>query len=112
MSRIEDVLYADTVARETPKEQSIENHSEKIETDKLSSNDTEDPKTLSEFMGWEVDKGNFYTRSTAIKESCCKEEEDNINLMSKPGRVLTPKKISYLEKLENLSALRSPTARH
>lgn len=109
MSRIEDVLYADTVARESSIEQPVEKVS--VDTDKLSSNGSASSKTLSDFMGWDVDKGSFCIRSMAIKESCCKEEED-INLMSKPENIVTPKKFSYLENLESLSALRSPTARH
>lgn len=108
MSRIEDVLYADTVARESSIEESLENlpmHTEK----QLSSSDSPSSKTLSDFMGWEIEKDSSYIRSLAIKESCCKGEEDiNVN---KPGNVATPKRLSYLEKLESL-ALRSPTARH
>ncbi|CAK9326645.1 unnamed protein product [Citrullus colocynthis] len=110
MSRIEDVLYADTVARESSIEEPAEILS--VDTEKqLSTSDSPASKTLSDFMGWDVDKDSSYIRSLAIKESCCKEEED-VNVMSKPGNVTTPKKLSYLEKLESLSALRSPTARH
>lgn len=110
MSRIEDVLYADTVARESSIEEPAEILS--VDTEKqLSTSDSPASKTLSDFMGWDVDKDSSYIRSLAIEESCCKEEED-VNVMSKPGNVTTPKKLSYLEKLESLSALRSPTARH
>lgn len=108
MSRIEDVLYADTVARESLIEESLENLSMNTEK-RLSSSDSHSSKTLSDFMGWEVENDSSYIRSLAIKESYCKGEED-IN-MNKPATVATPKRLSYLEKLESL-ALRSPTARH
>ncbi|KAG6599454.1 Rho guanine nucleotide exchange factor 8, partial [Cucurbita argyrosperma subsp. sororia] len=108
MSRIEDVLYADTVARELLTEQSFENVS--VDTEKqLSPNGSPPSKTLSDFMGWDDDNDKLNTESLSTKESCCKED---VTLMSKAADVVTPKKLSYLEKLENLSALRSPTARH
>ena len=108
MSRIEDVLYADTVARELLIEQSFENVS--VDTEKqLSPNGSPPSKTLSDFMGWDDDNDKLNTESLSTKESCCKED---VTLMSKAADVVKPKKLSYLEKLENLSALRSPTARH
>lgn len=119
MSRIEDVLYADTMVRESKMEESFENLSD---TDKLSSdenfvdktssneNDSAASKTLLDFMGWNINRGSFYIRSLVTKENYNKEEDDK--LMSKPASFVTAKRFSYLEKLESLSALRSPTARH
>ncbi|KAG6586434.1 Rho guanine nucleotide exchange factor 8, partial [Cucurbita argyrosperma subsp. sororia] len=110
MSRIEDVLYADTIARELSIKQSLKNLPVD-EEDKSRSNDSEASKTLSEFMGWDVDKDNPNFGSLATEESCWKQQED-IDFMSKPAKIATQKRFSYLEKLESLSALRSPTARH
>ncbi|XP_022965672.1 rho guanine nucleotide exchange factor 8-like [Cucurbita maxima] len=110
MSRIEDVLYADTIARELSIKQSLKNLPVD-EEDKSRSNDSEASKTLSDFMGWDVDKDNPNFGSLANEESCWKQQED-IDFMSKPAKIATQKRFSYLEKLESLSALRSPTARH
>ncbi|XP_010513635.1 PREDICTED: rho guanine nucleotide exchange factor 8-like [Camelina sativa] len=105
MSRIEDVLYTDSLARkqgssvdeasdggrttETDSESAGSSNSGE-ETEKLEPHYS---KTLLDFMGWSDNSskgGDKYTKS--------------------PN--LTPKKLSYLEKLENLNGFRSPKDRH
>lgn len=105
LSRTEDVLYADSVA------QTESNEKVEEETDKLSSTETPTSMTLSDFMGWKVDHGDTNVKknnSTGDMESYLNGENDKIAVKN----IATPKKFSYLEKLENLSGLRSPTARH
>lgn len=125
MSRIEDVLYADYLAQNPSQAQpnrpyspsdspvngpvKLLNPAEEIE--KLTTMNGPTSLTLSDFMGWQpVDqepetkkKGlvNFISKlqSNSFKG---KPVDDNVN----------SKKLSYIEKLENLGGLRSPTDRH
>ncbi|KAF5748577.1 rop guanine nucleotide exchange factor 9-like [Tripterygium wilfordii] len=110
ISRIDDVLYADSLAQSqgasTESEGSLE------DTENPDSEETPTSKTLSDFMGWDLDQA--YTKKnsgTGNVDSYFKGENDQI--MYTPAKInVAPKKLSYLEKLENLSGLRSPTARH
>ncbi|XP_010550868.1 PREDICTED: rho guanine nucleotide exchange factor 8-like [Tarenaya hassleriana] len=112
MSRIEDVIYADSLAQ---KQSSAEETSEagRTETDSESARssnsgeeseklETQYSKTLLDFMGWNIDNPK-----AATADSECQKSE-------KPPKSpnLTPKKFSYLEKLENLNGFRSPKERH
>ncbi|KAL7168137.1 hypothetical protein ACSBR2_038558 [Camellia fascicularis] len=122
MSRIEDVLYADSLTQNP----SLALSKRKLSMDSLpvegpgsspSSEDMEKPNsitdtpnsmTLSDFMGWNLDQGE-----TEIKKNysmgnlqCLKEENEKL---SKPPNIITNKKISYIDKLEALGGLRSPT---
>ncbi|CAA7045788.1 unnamed protein product [Microthlaspi erraticum] len=102
MSRIEDVLYTDTLALKQSSMAEETDGGRTTETDSEGSSnsgeDTEklDPhysKTLLDFMGWNENSskgGEKHTKS--------------------PN--LTPKKLSHLEKLENLNGFRSPKDRH
>ncbi|XP_010488570.1 PREDICTED: rho guanine nucleotide exchange factor 8 [Camelina sativa] len=104
MSRIEDVLYTDSLARKQGSSEETSDGGRTTETDSESAGssnsgeETEklDPhysKTLLDFMGWNDNSskgGDKHTKS--------------------PN--LTPKKLSYLEKLENLNGFRSPKDRH
>ncbi|PRQ46533.1 putative PRONE domain-containing protein [Rosa chinensis] len=109
MSMIDDVLYADKKTRteKSNRRLSVDSYASE-DPDRLSCTGTPSSKTLFEFMGWnqleetDVDKNN--------KESYYKEDSDKI--MSKPPLAVSTKRFSYLEKLEKLSGLRSPTARH
>ncbi|KAL9339263.1 hypothetical protein Peur_068278 [Populus x canadensis] len=107
LSKIEDVLYADSLAQ-SPQLES--NQKPEEELDNLTSAETPTSKTLSDFMGWKVDQGEANmnkTTSTDNMENCFRGEQDKI----KDKTDTTPKRFSYLEKLENLSGMRSPTAR-
>ncbi|KFK39771.1 hypothetical protein AALP_AA3G285500 [Arabis alpina] len=106
MSRIEDVLYADSLARKQCATLETSN-SRKIATEMdseyaSSSNYTrEEPekldyssKTLLDFIGW--------------NDNGAKGQSEKPPKSPK----MTPKKLSYLEKLENLNGFRSPKDRH
>ncbi|KAI3455441.1 hypothetical protein Pfo_012104 [Paulownia fortunei] len=115
LSRIEDVMHADSLARnpssaEQNRQRSPNTRSEKISNAKdepeiLNSTETPTSKTLLDFMGWNLDQGE----TTAKKDF--HDDVDNKHL-SKPANIITNEKISYIERLENLGGLRSPTARH
>ncbi|CAL5443037.1 unnamed protein product [Camellia sinensis] len=122
MSRIEDVLYADSLTQNPslalskrklsmdslPVEGPVSSPSSE-DMEKLNSiTDTPNSMTLSDFMGWNLDQGE-----TEIKKNysmgnlqCLKEENEKL---SKPPNIVTNKKISYIDKLEALGGLRSPT---
>ncbi|KAI8565510.1 hypothetical protein RHMOL_Rhmol03G0264500 [Rhododendron molle] len=126
MSRIEDVLYADSLTQDpslavcerklsteptlTEGQRSSSCHStECIETP--STAETPNSKTLSDFMGWSLDQGESTdmkkNNSTGNLECYFKDENEKL---SKSNEVSTNKKFSYMEKLETLGGLRS-TAR-
>lgn len=128
MNRIEDVLYADSLALDpslaiskmppsresspSPKASAIS--TPQSETDKLSST-TGTPNsssmTLSDFMGWNLEKVETSIRknhSTGNLEELFKDETDK-NII-KTANVTPGKKFSYIDKVE--SGPRSPTARH
>lgn len=123
MSRIEDVLYADSLTGQAPSQTKKSNRKLSIDSSPLppksqnpleeldedfNSAETPNSRTLSDFMGWNIAEGETGAKKNET-ESNCKEENDK--LMSKPA-LITTKKFSYLEKIENFSGLRSPTARH
>ncbi|XP_030541746.2 rho guanine nucleotide exchange factor 8-like [Rhodamnia argentea] len=114
ISRIEDVLYADSVAQNpslAEPDQSPLNDEEEVEA--LQTAETPNSKTLSDFMGWKFGKeGSIMKRENSISnlESFVVDGEGHIVSRSPHGPNV--KKVSYLEKLENLSGLRSPTDRH
>ncbi|WOH08920.1 hypothetical protein DCAR_0728371 [Daucus carota subsp. sativus] len=120
MSRIEDVLYADSLTQNPslainkmkttidssprPRMSSAEDESEKP-----TPVGTPGSMTLSDFMGW-----NFEAADSDMKKNNSTgnlEKEYEAKVSSKPANVATKKKFSYLDKLE-WSGLRSPTARH
>ncbi|KAK1312652.1 Rho guanine nucleotide exchange factor 8 [Acorus calamus] len=119
MSRIEDVLYADSLTQnpslaESNKQppmmdtESVPNHKEEIE--KLNSMEPPVSMTLSDFMGWHLDQDSDQKKDSGNLDDYL--GTDNEKFMSKPPNIVTNKKVSYIEKLENLGGLRSPTARH
>ncbi|KAL6221169.1 hypothetical protein ACLB2K_008921 [Fragaria x ananassa] len=111
MSMIDDVLYADkkTRAEKANRRLSVDSYASE-DPDRLSCTGTPSSKTLFDFMGWnpDLDTENFAEKNN--KESYHKEGSDKI--MNKPPPAVSTKRFSYLEKLEKLSGLRSPTARH
>lgn len=136
MSRIEDVLYADSLAQDPSTEESEwkprmessplngptklmnnqeeEEEEEEKEEEDLSSMETPKSMTLSDFMGWNVDKeGKGMMRNTSLAnlEDILKDENEKF-VMTKPTDIVTSHRVSYIEKLENFGGLRSPTARH
>ncbi|KAL7099975.1 hypothetical protein ACP275_09G120100 [Erythranthe tilingii] len=113
LSRIEDVMHADSLARNPPnaeqKKSSVKEQPKEEQPEVLKSNEgTPTSKTLLDFMGWNLDQGD--TNNNSMK----KDSIDDVGNkpLNKPANVVTNKKISYIERLENLGGLRSPTARH
>ncbi|PIA42675.1 hypothetical protein AQUCO_02000253v1 [Aquilegia coerulea] len=103
MSRIEDVLYADSLTQDQslacsnqiPSFSELEvpvkflGHSEE-QVGRMSCVETPTSMTLLDFL----------------------KEDDDETPVSKPDNVATNKRLSYIEKLETLGGLRSPRARH
>ncbi|KAK6125082.1 hypothetical protein DH2020_041198 [Rehmannia glutinosa] len=106
LSRIEDVRQADTLAR-NPSNAEQKKHTQNVKQEPETLNSTETPtsKTLLDFMGWNLDQGETNTKKDSHDDADAKH-------LSKPANVVTNKKISYIERLENLGGSRSPTARH
>ncbi|VFQ63060.1 unnamed protein product [Cuscuta campestris] len=123
MSRIEDVLYADSlsqdpslvaVKRKPPPPDSGSppppgggepNPPEETATGSPSS------MTLSDFMGWNIDtRETGLLKKTNSMGNADKDESQRSSIVKPTTTSITPKKFSYLEKIE--SGLRSPTARH
>ncbi|CAL9190876.1 rho guanine nucleotide exchange factor 8 [Musa acuminata AAA Group] len=123
MSQIEDVLYADSLTQDPSLKDSsrrqlltdsdlgaVKKLNPEEEMEKLK--EAPSSMTLSDFMGWHFDPES----ETEMKNSGSLEEDtfssQDMKKMKKPPDVVTTKKFSYIEKLENLRCLRSPTARH
>lgn len=113
MSQIEDVLRADSLTQDPSHAKSgrrqsltdsevgpVKKLDPKEEMEKLK--EAPNSMTLSDFMGWHFDPD-----SEAEKKNS-ESLEDGAKI-KKPPNIVTTKKFSYIEKLENL---RSPTARH
>ncbi|XP_052174524.1 rop guanine nucleotide exchange factor 9-like [Diospyros lotus] len=127
MSRIEDVLHADSVAQnpslgEQKRNPLVQDTSLVTSTDrfpsaqeeleKLNSAQTPSSMTLSDFMGWTSDhrEDEPKTDPAAAETHLCIENEKKC--LTKTLTIVTSRKFSYIEKLENSGGLRSPTARH
>ncbi|KAK9281619.1 hypothetical protein L1049_004522 [Liquidambar formosana] len=126
LSRIEDVLYADSLAqnpsltecKRNPLRDStlvtgpvkFPNVGEEIE--KLNSTDSPTSMTLSDFMGWSLDQGETEQKKEQAESLNDSSKDGDGKLISKLSNIATNKKFSYIEKLENLGGFRSPTARH
>lgn len=121
MSRIEDVLYADSLTQDpSPGETKGRTSSLAAEPVKLPTAAEEEAKrkswaetptsmTLSDFMGWHLEQ-----ETEGEKKHPDGKQETTLDKAShaKPADIVTTKRFSYIEKLENLGGLRSPTARH
>ncbi|KAF7850722.1 hypothetical protein BT93_L5070 [Corymbia citriodora subsp. variegata] len=113
ISRIEDVLYADSLAQNpslAEPDQSPSNDEEEAEG--LQTVETPNSKTLSDFMGWKLGKQeSLVMRDGTISNFESFVVDDGGHIVSRSPHVHV-KKVSYLEKLENLSGPKSPTDRH
>ncbi|XP_073052999.1 rop guanine nucleotide exchange factor 12-like [Primulina eburnea] len=121
MSRIDDVMHADSLARNPSgetrsplKDQCPLKVSEKFpnaneELDKLNSLEKPTSMTLLDFMGWTLDPGDSEAKKDSNDDSC---GDTDTKFLGKPANIVTDKKMSYIEKLEILGGSRSPTARH
>ncbi|XP_022755037.1 rho guanine nucleotide exchange factor 8-like [Durio zibethinus] len=105
MSRIEDVLYADSLTQTSSASPASSENSSSNEEDAARMSTSETP-TLSDFMGWDIASAKSNSSDLEIYF-----KGDHDKKTSKPPLSSTPKKASHLEKLENFSGLRSPKAR-
>ncbi|KAK8656758.1 hypothetical protein V6N13_098696 [Hibiscus sabdariffa] len=92
MSRIEDVLHADSLTQTSSP--AISSNS-----DESAGPSSSEAPTLSDFMGWNI---------ILPSRSATDMENDNDKRTSKPPLSPTPKP-SHAERIENVSSLRSPT---
>lgn len=136
MSRIEDVLYADSLSqtsstarsdmspsssltqtssltRADTSSSSLTQTSSPARSDMSSSSDEDAARlsvsgtpTLSDFMGWNIVSP---VRNSSDLEIYIKGDGDRKT--PKPPLSPTPKIVSYLEKLENITGIRSPNSR-
>ena len=110
LSRIEDVMQADALARKPPGAEQKALPSPWLELEKTVShkedNSAQIPtsKTLFDFMGWDADGGGAASKKD-------KQDEVAVKSLGKPANIVTEKKMSYIERLESLGGVRSPTAR-
>ncbi|KAL2321280.1 hypothetical protein Fmac_030249 [Flemingia macrophylla] len=125
-SRIEDVLYADSVAKnpslvassrrislDLAPEQTSPNSGD--ENSKLKSSGTPPSMTLLDFMGWSSTKvGDDFKRGSSSEDldECLSEKDEKSVNKSPDSKTPPPQKSFYLDKLEYLNALKSPIARH
>ncbi|XP_016540517.2 rop guanine nucleotide exchange factor 12 [Capsicum annuum] len=124
MSRIEDVLYADSLKQNPPLEVEKSNFSSADSSPPLPLSGMSTPKeqeaevlssatqtpTLSDFIGWGVEEGDAGMKknhSTGNLEAYFKDEND-YNCIGKLASI-TPTKFSYIDEIG--SGLGSPTAR-
>ncbi|KAL6996470.1 Rop guanine nucleotide exchange factor 12 [Sarracenia purpurea var. burkii] len=124
ISRIEDVLHADSLAqnpslgeqkRHPLRDPSLVMKTDKFpnakeELEKLQITEIPTSMTLSDFMGWTLDQVENDEMKKDSGDILVKENDSKP--LDKPPNILTNMKLSYIEKLENLGGLRSPTARH
>ncbi|RWR83123.1 PRONE domain-containing protein [Cinnamomum micranthum f. kanehirae] len=111
MSRIDDVLYADSLTRNPSPSESYKSmplsdsptygpaKSQNPAQEKVSSAEAPATTTLLDFMGWDLVQEMEMKRSDSINLSNKLEDEKS---MKKPHNVVTHKRVSYLEKLELL----------
>ncbi|XP_014510681.1 rho guanine nucleotide exchange factor 8 [Vigna radiata var. radiata] len=124
LSRIEDVLYTDSVA----KNPSLAVSSRRVSVDSLPlsgrtspnsedadsnihSSDTPPSMTLSDFMGWTSIKEELDAKNSNVTGDL----EDFVDENDEKSATKSPdcaQKSSYLDKLEYLNALKAPIARH
>lgn len=124
MSRIEDVLYADSATQDpslamsqikpvrVSSASSCPGDFSGAEEDPNNPEGTPNAMTLSDFMDWNLEGSDTDMKkddSNGSLDSMNKEAEPKI--MTKHGNIATKKKFSYLDKLE-WGGLRSPKSRH
>lgn len=95
MSRIEDVLRADALARGPPS--TID--STQSEVDKGNTLEANNAMTLSDFMGWQMDQDKKEDTNDGEKVS-----KDDQKFMRKPLNIMVNKKFISIFKLETCEA--------
>ncbi|XP_019180382.1 PREDICTED: rho guanine nucleotide exchange factor 8 [Ipomoea nil] len=115
MSRIEDVLYADSLTQEPPSPECSASDSSTpgappSDLANASAEDAESGMTLLDFMGWNLDSGGGGEAETKNNNNSNEETDEKSPMATKPLNA-NSKKISYVEKIESRAVI-SPTARH
>lgn len=113
LSRIEDVMSADSQARGSANAEKKNSLKERTISDKVAAapkedggeSETPNSKTLLDFMGWNAEQGE-----TDGKKA--NDENVETKTLTKQENIVPNKKLSYIERLEILGGSRSPTARH
>ncbi|GMH16567.1 hypothetical protein Nepgr_018408 [Nepenthes gracilis] len=112
MGRIDDVLYADSLARSSPVElngkQPSLHFEEKIKNP--TSKETPNSMTLMDFIDWNLDDKENNLKGDL--DEYLQEENEKLVMRKTTHHNNANKKLSYIERLENWGGLRSPTARH
>ncbi|XP_031120317.1 rop guanine nucleotide exchange factor 12-like [Ipomoea triloba] len=108
MSRIEDVLYADSLTQEPPPSECGNPDSLEDAAEDAGMGDT-NSMTLLDFMGWNLESGGGDAETKNNNSLDSNEETDDKSPMTKP-LTANSKKISYVDKIEG--GMVSPTARH
>ncbi|KAH6781397.1 RHO guanyl-nucleotide exchange factor 12 [Perilla frutescens var. hirtella] len=103
LSRIDDVMLIDSQAREQAGLDGRPLTSPGTIADQENGADSPSKTTLLDFMGWE-------NGETEAKKDVQDEAADAIQPTSKPASIALNKR--FIEKLENLGGMRSPTSRH
>nr|GMD87985.1 rho guanine nucleotide exchange factor 8-like [Ipomoea batatas] len=106
MSRIEDVLYADSLTQEPPPSECPDSLEDAA--DDAGMGDT-NSMTLLDFMGWNLESGGGDAETKNNNSLDSNDETDDKSPMTKPLNA-NSKKISYVDKIEG--GMVSPTARH
>ncbi|GAB4850210.1 Rop guanine nucleotide exchange factor 12 [Ancistrocladus abbreviatus] len=121
LSRIEDVLYADSLAQNPQLAQckrpignlqingSVKFPNAGDEIEKLNASGTPTSMTLSDFMGWTLDQGETEMKRRGSEENVEELFQDDDQKETGKLAIPIPKKASYIE---SLGGLKSPTARH
>ncbi|KAK6944961.1 PRONE domain [Dillenia turbinata] len=123
ISRIEDIVHADSLAQSPSGRESYSRRSVDVSPsggsvkfqypgEEMESTSAETPSsmTLSDFMGWQMDQSEPEVKKNSSPGHLDEYKLDNDNIMNKIANIVTSgKKLSYLD---NLSGQRSPTARH
>ncbi|KAL9232089.1 hypothetical protein vseg_007234 [Gypsophila vaccaria] len=121
LSRIEDVLYADSLTQNPSLAQNkrnplidvkitsgkFPNADEEIE--KLNASETPTSMTLSDFMGWNTDHGDLEGKPKEAAENEEFLKDGDLKHSGELPHIVIPRKGSYVD---TLGGLRSPTSRH
>ena len=108
MSRIEDVIQADNVAREKAKRDAPAEGAGRRDPQSGGEDDDRSGTTLLDFMGWTG--GDSEGRNDDCSPPPPPEQDDG-RLMKLPN-IMTNLKQTYMDKLDFLSGNRSPSGRH
>lgn len=114
MSRIDDVLYADSLAGEAA--EAVEVGSAEEETERVDAVAAEAPSstTLSDFMGWDLDHNGEREKKTGEggRVNAAAETGSGEGRRPPAAKPATPEALKRFSYTESLLGLRSPTARH